>query len=72
MSVRHRYGRGWVLVKMWEWRRSRINRAAHDLPPAGPGARSFQRHSSAQRPSPAQPGGGRHTHIAKRALKMNR
>jgi hypothetical protein len=51
---------------MWEWRRSRINRAAHDLPPGWAGRPHSNRHSLPQRPSPAQPGGGRHTYIAKR------
>jgi hypothetical protein len=52
--------------KLREWRRSRINRAAHDLPPGWVGRPHSQRHSLPQRPSPTQPGGGRHTYVAKR------
>jgi hypothetical protein len=49
-----------------EWRRSRINRAAHDLPPGWVGHPHSLRHSFVRRPSPTQPGGGRHTYVAKR------
>jgi hypothetical protein len=43
-----------------------LNRAAHDLPPGGVGRPHSQRHSLLRRPSPAPPGGGRHTYVAKR------
>jgi hypothetical protein len=51
---------------MREWRRSRINRAAHDLLPGWAGRPHSTWHSFVRRPSPAQPGGGRHTYVAKR------
>jgi hypothetical protein len=53
--------------EMREWRRSRINRAAHDLPPGWVGRPHSNRHSLIPRLSPAQPGGGRHTYVAKRS-----
>ena len=56
----------YTLAEIWEWRRSRINCAAHDLPPGRAGRPHFPLHSSVQRPSPARPGGGRHTYVAKR------
>jgi hypothetical protein len=44
-----------VGVEMWEWRRSRINRAAHDLPPHWAGVTQFPtallRPASEPRPS---------------------
>ena len=38
--------------EMREWRRSRINRAAHDLPPRWVGVTQLERHSVVQRPNP--------------------
>ena len=64
----------WVntFLEMWEWPRSRINRAAHDLPPGWGGRPLFLRHSVVQRQSPPQPGGGRHSYVAKRGRALLR
>ena len=47
---------------MWEWRRSRINRAAHDLPPRWDEVTLLQRHSVVQCPS-LVPAGRRAAHL---------
>ena len=60
-----------AFVEMWEWRRSRTNCAAHDLPPSRVGRPHSHRHSGAQRPSPARLGGGRHTYVAERLTSAN-
>ena len=52
---------------MWEWRRSRINRAAHDLPADWGGRPVSKLDSFVQRQSPPQSAGWRHSYVAKRA-----
>ena len=49
-----------------EWRRSRINRAAHDVPPRWPWFGRCARECRWKLGHPGQRGGGRHTHVAKR------
>jgi len=70
-TLGNRNRRMWVsgrilLVELWEWRRSRINRAAHDLPAKWGGRPSFHLDSFVQRQSPPHLAGGRHTYVAKR------
>jgi hypothetical protein len=50
------------LHEMWEWRRSRINRAAHDLPPRWAGVTQFPTVFFVQRPN-LGPAGRRAAHL---------